>query len=326
MPDKHESPSHSSKLLAYLRLFRLPNVFTAIADVTMGFLLVRGSLDPITVYLLLVVASSLLYTAGMVLNDVCDHKVDMEERPFRPLPSGQIPVGLATWLGYEMLVVGVALAWLSGFLIVGEGAVAISWRCGAIASILAVCIVLYDAALKKTPLGPIGMGACRFFNLLMAMSVAESIGDNPMWRLGFDESQLLVAGGIGVYIVGVTWFARSEAKESSSLQLALAIAVMIGGMAMLGYYPEFVARIRLQPDYLWPMLLLLLGFTIVRRCFVAVIDPRPEYVQAAVKQCILSLIVLDAAVCLTAAPPYYAIGVLALLAPTMLLGKWVYST
>ena len=326
MSDKKEQPPRTSKLLAYLRLFRLPNVFTAVADVTMGFLFVRGSLDPISVYLLLVIASALIYTAGMVLNDVCDLKVDKEERPFRPLPSGQIPVGLATWLGYEMLFVGVALAWLSGFVIVGEGAVAIGWRPGVVATILALCVVLYDAILKKTPLGPIGMGACRFFNVLMAMSVAESIDGNPMWRLGFDESQLLVAGGIGVYIVGVTWFARSEAKESSSIQLGIAVLVMIGGIVMLGYYPEFVDEIELSPDYFWPVLLLLLGFTIVRRCFVAVLEPRPEFVQAAVKQCILSLIVLDAAVCLSAAPPYYAIGVLVLLAPTLLLGKWVYST
>ncbi len=325
MSDRQQTPP--SRLLIYLRLFRLPNVFTAIADVTMGFLFVRGSLDPLSVYLCLVVASSLLYTAGMVLNDVCDFAQDLDERPHRPIPSGQIPVKWATWLGCEMLFVGVGLAWLSGYLITGNDAVAIGWRGGAVATILVACIVLYDAWLKKTPLGPIGMGACRFFNVLLAMSVATWVDENAMWRLGYDESQLMVAGGIGVYIVGVTWFARNEAKDSSSLQLGLAVMVMIGGMTMLGYYPEFSAKpIRLQPEHWWPMLLLLLGFTIVRRCFVAVMDPRPEFVQAAVRQCILSLIVLDAAICLTVAPAFWAVGVLALLVPTLLLGKWVYST
>ena len=37
----------TSPLLAYLRLFRLPNVFTAAADVLMGHLFVRGSLQPV---------------------------------------------------------------------------------------------------------------------------------------------------------------------------------------------------------------------------------------------------------------------------------------
>ena len=32
--------------LAYLQLFRLPNVFTAIADVLMGYLLVHRVLEP----------------------------------------------------------------------------------------------------------------------------------------------------------------------------------------------------------------------------------------------------------------------------------------
>jgi hypothetical protein len=38
------------------------------------------------------------------------------------------------------------------------------------------------------------------------------------------------------------------------------------------------------------------------------------------------LIFLDAAMALVAAPPLYAICILALLVPTLLLGRWVYST
>jgi hypothetical protein len=41
----------------YLRLFRLPNVFTAMADVTMGFLFVQMRLHPWPVYAVLVLAS-----------------------------------------------------------------------------------------------------------------------------------------------------------------------------------------------------------------------------------------------------------------------------
>jgi len=88
---KSQTPKEpAAKLLAYLRLFRLPNVFTAMADVAMGFLFVRQSLEPISMFACLLVASSLLYTAGMVLNDVFDYEVDRQERPQRPLPSGQI--------------------------------------------------------------------------------------------------------------------------------------------------------------------------------------------------------------------------------------------
>jgi 4-hydroxybenzoate polyprenyltransferase len=74
------------------------------------------------------------------------------------------------------------------------------------------------------------------------------------------------------------------------------------------------------------MALFLLTVSILRRCLVAVADPTPKQVQAAVKQSILSLIVLDAAVTLLMADWPYAVGILALLVPTLLLGKWVYST
>ena len=50
------------------------------------------------------------------------------------------------------------------------------------------------------------------------------------------------------------------------------------------------------------------------------------HVQAAVKQAILSLIVLDASVALVTGPPVWALVILSLLLPPLLLGRWVYST
>ena len=126
----------SSKLLAYVRLFRLPNVFTAIADVLMGYLFVRWpEVDPPTYLathcLPLLLGSALMYTAGMVLNDVFDIEVDRVERPERPLPSGRIAVGWARWLGFEMLFAGAALGVLVGVIaaIHGQRLSPCCWRC-----------------------------------------------------------------------------------------------------------------------------------------------------------------------------------------------------
>jgi hypothetical protein len=75
------------------------------------------------------------------------------------------------------------------------------------------------------------------------------------------------------------------------------------------------------------MLLSLLGVTIVRRSLAAAFNGSPPVVQGAVKHAILSIIMLDAAVCLASAEiPVYAIIVVALLGPALLLGRWVYST
>lgn len=330
MTDSGNNPRPST-LLAYLRLFRLPNVFTAAADVAMGFLFVRPSLEPLPTFIFLVLASCLMYTAGMVLNDVYDLEVDRRERPFRPLPAGQISHRWAKWLGYEMLVVGVALGWCAGYLY--PNASDVPWRSGVIATLLAALVVLYDAVLKKTPLGPVAMGGCRLFNVLLGMSVALIGNETGVRFLTFDVAEWTVAGGIGVYIVGVTWFARSEARESRRGQLVAAIVVITSGLVLLGLSQNWglgVERLQVRRgmEFVWPLLLLLLSVTILRRCLTAVVNPQPQRVQAAVKNCILSLIVLDASVCLVAKPdqPYYAVGVIALLIPTLVLGKWVYST
>ena len=58
----------------------------------------------------------------------------------------------------------------------------------------------------------------------------------------------------------------------------------------------------------------------------AIFDPTPPRVQAAVRHCVLSIIVLDAAVCVGYAGPYWGFAVFALLFPTMLLTLWLNAT
>jgi 4-hydroxybenzoate polyprenyltransferase len=101
-------------VLAYARLMRLPNVFTALADVGVGvFASGLYAADPLAA-LLLAVASASLYTAGMVSNDCFDLAEDQRERPFRPLPAGQISLRTAQLLTVGLMLVGVAAAMASG--------------------------------------------------------------------------------------------------------------------------------------------------------------------------------------------------------------------
>ena len=64
---------------AYLQLVRLPNVFTAMADILLGYLLTHEYVRFWPVLALLLGASSLLYMAGMVLNDYFDREQDARE-------------------------------------------------------------------------------------------------------------------------------------------------------------------------------------------------------------------------------------------------------
>jgi 4-hydroxybenzoate polyprenyltransferase len=312
-------PTRRSGILPWLRLMRLPNVFTAIADVAMGYLFVHRTVENGLVLACLVAASAALYTVGMVLNDVFDFEVDSRERPFRPLPAGEISLIAAKALGFTLLALGLALGWFVGDL---PGVFTWPWRSGVVASLLAACVLAYDGFLKNTPLGPLGMGACRFLNIVLGMSTSTRMGAGIVF--GFGPPELLAALGIGIYVSGVTWFARAEAGASRREILAAAMAVMAGGVAVLGSSALF-ALLRVDRQVYW-LLLALLMFSVLRRCGAAAIDPTPPKVQAGVKHSILSLIWLDAATVLAVADPMYAIAIAALLIPALLLGRWVYST
>ena len=306
---------------AWLQLIRLPNVFTAMADVLMGYLFTHAIAAPTWrlpgEFWCLLGASCLLYTSGMVLNDVYDREVDARERPHRPIPSGRVLLTQARWLGYGLLLAGMALGGLAGGL---SGQL----RSGLVVLLLATAVIFYDAVLKRTPLAPVLMGTCRLLNVLLGMSVAPE-----PWQ----AVHYLVAGGIGLYIVGVTWFARTEARTSNRWQLAGGTAVMLAGIGLLAWYPWWADASTpeaAQPRYVvearWLLIWGLLGAMIGWRCLAAVLDPQPGKVQYAVKNCIFSLIVLDGIVTFGVRGMLWAVVVLLLLVPTMYLGRWIYAT
>jgi 4-hydroxybenzoate polyprenyltransferase len=308
-------PRRTGTLVAWLQLMRLPNLFTAMADVAMGFLLAHPRVDwgdSWTLGLLLA-ASSCLYTAGMVLNDVFDFPLDCRERPERPLPSGRISLGAARRLGWGLLAAGLILGLLASVLAQGM-------RPAVAALLLAGCVVLYDTRLKPTLLGPLGMGACRALNVLFGASAAAA-----PWR----GAEALAAVAIGVYVAGITWFARREAHQSRRGELLAAALVMLAGIAMLGLLPAQVDQVapilRAEPGR-WPLLLAALGALVGVRLIRAMADPRSILVRLAVRQSVHSLIVLDAAVAFLVHDLQGAIPILLLLVPTLLLARWVYST
>lgn len=298
---------------AYLQLVRLPNVFTAMADIFLGFLLTHAPLDPWPEFVLLLLASSSLYLAGMVLNDVFDVRQDTSERPFRPIPSGRVAWTTARTLGAVLLAVGVGLGWAAS---IRSG----DMTAGVVATLLAGCVVLYDSVLKSTPIAPLAMGACRFFNVLLGASTAVQ---------SWPPLVYVAAAGVGIYIVGVTLFARTEARRSRRPHLAAGVVILLAGVVLLASLPTWATGNEwpaVNPPERWYVFWALLGLSIAWRLVRAVIDPVPALVQAGVKNCIFSLIVLDAAACLVVQDIFWGVAILLLLIPTMTLGRWIYST
>ena len=332
------------RLLAYLQLLRLPNVFTAMADVFAGFLISHGSLQPWVEFVPLVLGSSCLYLAGMVLNDWFDVEVDRLERPERPLPSGRIPRSHALVLGIGLLVVGVAAA------------CAVGGTSRNVALLLAACVLLYDGLLKDTLIGPALMGLCRALNVLLGMSSVPG----SIWLFDQDRPPTarfgtMVAAGVGLYIMSVTRLARSEADlkpqaqpVSSTLGINLGLLLVAFAAHVLhrwgpltvsstdpywargafdsaspGFGPAYSETVRFyMAAGIWGAVVLITNAMVWR----ALSDAQPAKVQQAVKTCIVALIGLDAAIVALVNGPVWACGLLLLLVPTLTVGRWVYST
>ncbi len=303
------------KFLAWLQLCRFAAVFTAMADICLGYLLTHDDFERLSDFGLVLAASSCLYLAGMVFNDVFDREIDAIERPNRPIPSGRISVRGAITFGTSLMLAGLVCSFASGS------------NTAIVAGLLALCIVLYDGAAKSTIFGPLVMGTCRFLNVMLGASLApHSATTNAAWTDVWTLPQLHVAAGLGVYIAGVTWFARHESGTSRKTQLAGAMGTINLGIALLvGFvmnWPEAPDR-RVRAA----LALGLVGLVINRRLLAALFDPAPAKVQAAIRTMLLSLIMLDATlVFFVRENSAYAVSVALLLIPATFLSRFLAVT
>lgn len=349
-----------NRLMPYLQLVRLPTVFTAVADILLGFALTTGvfistapspdgpiDLDAAMledgeslgmeaanelaepksewVWQLgwLIAASSCLYLSGMVFNDVFDRRADAEDRPEAPIPSGKVSVKTAATIGVLLMASGLVASYLAG--INKSNGQLNPLR---VAGMLCVAILLYDSVLKRTLLAPLMMGGCRFLNIILGASTLNFfVGDGILnfFKAVFSRPQLGVGIGLGVFVMGVTWFARTETRESNRWQLGIATLFVNAGIATLIFF------IRTWPGQVeWTSVAFVLAFValiIDRRLIAAISDPSPDKVQTAVKTMLMSLVVLDATMiywktenvtlsCLT----------VGLLVPSIVLSRWIRVT
>jgi 4-hydroxybenzoate polyprenyltransferase len=333
------SKSNNSGIMAWLRLLRISNVPTAISNILMAFLLVHQSWSPGSELVFLILASSSLYLAGMVLNDVFDLEIDAAQRPTRPLPANEISKTAAVKTGVGLLLVGILLAGFAGW-IANQGASAEKlfpvWRPGLIAVLLALLIFLYDGPLKRTAAAPLLMGGCRTLNILLGASTFVAVQDGAQPGAGFFLGLPLivwwVAVAIGILITGATLLGRKEAvKDQARMPLFLAGVLVLIGLASLAfvvYCPTSSFEIPEQQKNVFPLFIGLISLTIARRVIEAVFTAQPQKIQMGVVSILRSLIIFDAAICYLAAPGQigYALVVLALLVPSILLARFIPAT
>lgn len=296
-------------MMAYLRLLRLPALFTTFPDVLAGYAVVKqGVIVPWELAFLLL-ASGLLYLSGMVFNDVFDFQQDAEERPGRPLPAGEISRRTAAGLGAGLMLGGIVSASLvGGFSLV-------------MALILAGFILAYDAGGKKTLAGPLLMGLCRSANLLLGASCVATVG------LAELQWPLILAGLIGLYVMGITIFARSEAVTSPRSSLLLGSLFLLA--ALVGWGAAAMEQGDPSAAQMVLLMLLLIGFQLTRRVVPAIKTGEPLLVQQGVRMMLLTIPMLEAVAILAHGSPNsmpLAIAAALMMVPGQILSRYISMT
>jgi 4-hydroxybenzoate polyprenyltransferase len=213
--------SVSARLAGWLTLARVSNSPTVISNVLAGAAL-AGALELNPTVGWLAVAMVAFYTAGMLLNDVCDYGWDLVHRPDRPLVVGLVSRPAAVAVTGVLFIVAAGVLWQIG----------VSAFLGGL--VLIACIVLYDTWHKTNPLSPLVMAACR---VLVYVTAFAAFAWPPTLGL------YVAAGALVLYMVALTAIAKSgRAKGPTIARLiagisildALVLAASGAGLAMIG--------------------------------------------------------------------------------------------
>jgi geranylgeranylglycerol-phosphate geranylgeranyltransferase len=124
--------------LAYLKIIRPLNGIMAAIAVWIGVLVASGNYIPdlLTIFGMLTVF--LISSAGMIVNDIADIKIDAINKPNRPLPSGKITKKKAYVYAALLFIIGNILAFLTN-----------NYTLLGIAIVASVLLIAYAWKLKK---------------------------------------------------------------------------------------------------------------------------------------------------------------------------------
>jgi 4-hydroxybenzoate polyprenyltransferase len=195
-----------------LKLGRVSNLPTVWTNVVAGVAL--AVLEPRwRVVLPVGLAVSLLYVAGMFLNDAFDVRWDAQHRPERPIPAGEVPLATVFRAGFGMMA--------AALVVLG---VAVSAQALFAGVVLAVLILVYDMSHKGNPIAPVVMGLCR----VAAYGVAAAAAGAP-----FAPPVVIGAAFLFFYLVMLSIIARQETKDPKDPKVPRLVSRLIAGISLV---------------------------------------------------------------------------------------------
>jgi 4-hydroxybenzoate polyprenyltransferase len=192
-----------------LELGRVSNLPTVWTNVLAGLAL--ATLAPSWALVVPVaIAASLLYVAGMYLNDAFDARWDAEHRPERPIPAGEVSPKTVFRAGFGMMIAALVLL-----------AVTTNARALVAGVVLAALILLYDLSHKASRFAPIVMALCRVAVYALAAAAGGHAFAPPVF-----------AGGafLFLYLVTLALIAR---QETANPKLPRLVGRLIAGISLV---------------------------------------------------------------------------------------------
>lgn len=286
----------------WLVLARVSNLPTVWTNVTAAWLIVGGRWEDVR-WFWMMFGGTLLYTAGMILNDAADAAYDRVHRPERPIPAGEVSLRAAWRVGFILLLCGAGM-------MVGRAGADVG-----VVMALAAMILAYDCYHKPWAGSVVLMGSCRVLLYLAAASPLVVAGES-VWK-----SEALVPGLLlGGYIVGLSLVARSEAQVAAGKggRSWLPVVMLMG--PVLWTLNQAQVGERVLPVVVGLGLLIWVGQS-VRQMRV---DP-PRSIGAAVGRLLAGIVWVDGAF-LAATHPLVAVGFVLLVPVAMLWQKRIAAT
>ena len=205
----------------WLSILRISNAPTVVSQVFAGaavgwYTLPHGTALPLGALVLVLVGVLLSYLAGMILNDVCDARIDAAERPDRPIPSGRISLFIARFVGGSMLLIGVSM------LAVASPAT-LPW-----AIALGACILAYDMLHTLSAGSFLLMASCRG---LVPVIAALAVSDTADWLV-----LTWTAGAAFAFIAAVSIAARNEMTGFGLMARVAAWSLPVAACVPLGMW------------------------------------------------------------------------------------------
>lgn len=291
----------------YLRLLRIPNIFTIPSNIILGYLIAISLTNVsnleegrnVFTLLILITSSIFLYLGGLVSNDYFDEKIDSVERPRRPIPSGSVSKKNALAILVFFFLIGLSLSTIAG-------------AASLLVSVLLIIgILTYNYKIKNGFFRPYLMGLIRGLNILYGFSFVfgssinfQTLSDNFFMNYQNTEYHnlfwivVLVTMAMFFHVLLLTHISKKEAIDAAEgrnlvsgmrkhcyLYLTYVATIGFFGCVLLPYVIEFLFFISF-----YVVIISLVFQTAIKKAKKLEIS---ESVQFLVKNMILIIILLD---------------------------------